>query len=273
MSSPPRYSEHGAAGHVARPGRDCSSRPKSPCRDNDKLTVKSDAAWRAIAALAVPRSGDQLRRRQASRPGGACPASTITAWPKLADEVQRTSGRRWWPARSRRSWRLRYPVLRIEGLPSRTLATDGRFRVVFDRVLSAYPTIKVRGGKGAAQLTIAAHQQATMLLGEGEQYFEFPIMTEIVPGVHRRSEERHRPRWRSSTSARISPRSPSRTAARSQCSDERLNRIWQASRWAVQSLPPDPSPRLAEPPGADQRSGRLPDRVDGEPLRLRPAVA
>ena len=30
-------------------------------------------------------------------------------------------------------------------------------------------------------LTIRAHQQATVLLGGGEQCFEFPFMTEIAP--------------------------------------------------------------------------------------------
>ena len=41
----------------------------------------------------------------------------------------------------------RYPVLRIEGLPNRTITADGAFRVVFDRVLSAYPTSKSKAAR------------------------------------------------------------------------------------------------------------------------------
>ena len=44
---------------------------------------------------------------------------------------------------------VRFPALRIEGLTNNTITANGSFRVVFDRVLSAYPTIKVKGGKGA----------------------------------------------------------------------------------------------------------------------------
>ena len=44
----------------------------------------------------------------------------------------------------------RYPVLRIEGLPeNKTFTNDGSFKVVFDRVLSGFPQVKLKGGKGA----------------------------------------------------------------------------------------------------------------------------
>ena len=58
----------------------------------------------------------------------------------------------------------RYPVQRLEGLPSKIISRDGSFKVVFDRVLSAYPTVKVKGGKGA-RMTIRAQHSATVILG------------------------------------------------------------------------------------------------------------
>ena len=72
-----------------------------------------------------------------------------------------------------------------------------------------------------------------MILGEGEQCFEFPFMTEIAPAftveLKKRQDagrDRRRRRQLHLATAGV-PR-------RVRCSDERLNRIWKASRWAVQ---------------------------------------
>jgi len=104
-----------------------------------------------------------------------------------------------------------FPVLRIEGLPERTVRKDMSFRVVFDRVLSALPTLKVKGGKGAV-LTIKAHHTASFTLGDGEQFIEFPFMTEIARPIRWNSAMSQLPS-RSRTPARCSPRNRSITAA------------------------------------------------------------
>jgi len=126
----------------------------------------------------------------------------------------------------------RYPVLRLEGLTNRTLTHDGSFRVVFDRVLSGYPTLAVQGGKGA-QVTIKAHQTATMILGDGEQSFEFPFMTEIVPGYTVEVKNVTTPVKILDAGANFTSQ-PVTYRGGFECSDDRLNQIWNVSRWAVQ---------------------------------------
>ncbi len=103
---------------------------------------------------------------------------------------------------------------------------------MFDRVLSAYPTLKVKGGKGAL-VTIRASQQATMVLGAGEQYFEFPFMTEIVPAFTVELKNVKSPVEILDAGANFTSQ-PVQYRGSFECSDERLNRIWKASRWAVQ---------------------------------------
>lgn len=102
-----------------------------------KLSVKTDATWRAL------------------------PAQDLYGWqtPEFDDAT-------WSAARAVRNvWEplvaseipplmeARYPVARIEGLPDGKVFTkDGHFRVVFDRVLSGFPTLKVKVGKGAPNI-------------------------------------------------------------------------------------------------------------------------
>jgi hypothetical protein len=191
-------------------------------------TVKSDASWRAISAPQFLNATSYDAGKEPS--GWRLTGFDDNAWPACR-EVKDV----WAPLVASEIPPLmeaRYPVLRFEGLPNRTIVGDGSFRVVFDRVLSAYPTIKVKGGKGA-QLTIKAHQQATMLLGEGEQYFEFPIMTEIVPGFTVELKNVTTPLEIVDVGANFTSQ-PVAYRGTFQCSDERLNRIWQVSRWAVQ---------------------------------------
>ncbi len=126
----------------------------------------------------------------------------------------------------------RYPVLRVEGLPDRTISADTHFRVVFDRVLSAYPTLKIRGGKGAV-ITIRATQSATFLSGGGEQEFEFPYMTEIAPAYTVEIKHVTTPLEIVDVGANFTSQ-PVAYRGAFECSDPQLNRIWDVSRWAVQ---------------------------------------
>ncbi len=125
-----------------------------------------------------------------------------------------------------------YPVLRIEGLPSRTIAADTTFRVVFDRVLSGYPTLTVKGGRGAV-LTIRGNNGATVVLGEGQTCFEFPFMTEIAPAFTVEVRNVKTPLEIVDAGANFTSQ-PLDYRGHFECSDERLNRTWKVSRWAVQ---------------------------------------
>ena len=231
------------------------------------LTVKSDASWRAIPAAQFPNPNTYDAGKEPA--GWRLPGFDDSAWPAC-----RPLQDRWAPLVASEMPPLmeaRYPVLRIEGLPSRTITTDGSFRVVFDRVLSAYPTLKVKGGRGAV-MTIHAQIQATVVLDEGEQYFEFPYMTEIVPAFTVELKNVKSPieivdvgRELHFAAAGV-PRGlrVQRRALEPPLEGLPLDRA---------DLPADAPPRFAQPPGTDLRPGRLRDRGHGEQLRLRPAVA
>ena len=193
-----------------------------------KLLVKSDATWRAIQAAQFPNPATYDAGKE---PAGWRLAGFDDATWAQCREVKDV----WEPLVASEIpplMEVRYPVLRIDGLPSRTVTKDGSFRVVFDRVLSAYPTLQVRGGKGA-RMTIKAHHSATMNLGEGEQFFEFPFMTEIVPAFTVELKNVTSPVEIVDVGANFTSQ-PVEYRGAFECSDEKLNRIWKVSRWAVQ---------------------------------------
>ncbi|MGA2498632.1 MAG: alpha-L-rhamnosidase C-terminal domain-containing protein [Tepidisphaeraceae bacterium] len=194
----------------------------------EKLTVSSDASWRGSSATQFPNPTTYDAGKEPA--GWRSPGFDDTAWP-VCREVKNV-----WeplvPSEIPPLMETRYPVLRIEGLANRTVAANSSFRVVFDRVLSAYPTLKVKGGKGAV-VTIKAHHSATMILGEGEQYFEFPFMTEIAPAFTVEFKNVATPVEIVDVGANFTSQ-PVEYKGEFECSDTKLNDIWTVSRWAVQ---------------------------------------
>ena len=193
-----------------------------------KVVVKSDATWRAAAAPQFPNpttfdaGAEPLGWRLAGFDEAAWAAcrEVKNVWETLV------------PSEIPPLMEAAYPYARIEGLTNRTIPHDASFRVVFDRVLSAYPTIKVKGGTGA-RVTIKAHRTATMILGQGEQCFEFPFMTEIAPAYTVELKNVTRPVEVLEVGANFTSQ-PVSYAGGFVCSDPALNRIWEVSRWAVQ---------------------------------------
>ena len=192
------------------------------------VVVKSDVSWRAVPAVQFP--SPTLFDAGKEPAGWRLPGFDDSAWPACR-EVKDF----WAPLVASEMPPLmeaRYPVLRIEGLPQRTIAADTTFRVVFDRVLSAYPTLKVKGGRGAT-IAIHAHRQAAVVLGGGEQFFEFPYMTEIAPAFTVEVKNVETPVEIVNVGANFTSQ-PLEYRGAFECSDQRLNRIWKVSRWAVQ---------------------------------------
>ena len=183
----------------------------------DKLTVKSDTTWRV--APAQPADGWQAMEFDDT----AWPAASLAqgnVLPLMPSEI---------PPRME----AKYPPARIEGLPeNKTFITNGNFKVVFNRVLSAYPTVTVRGGKGAS-VTIKAHGEQKFSLSGGKQTLEFDAMTEIAPAFTVEFQNVTEPVEVVDAGA-IFTSQPVEYRGSFACSDEELNQLWKVSRWAVQ---------------------------------------
>ena len=195
----------------------------------EKTVVKTDASWHSQIAAQFPNA---TTYDIAKEPAGwrlenfddaAWPASREVndVWsPLVASEIPPLM-------------EVRFPVARVVGLPAnKTFTNDGSFKVEFSRVLSAFPTLKVKGGKGA-ELTVKAHHSAKAILGGGEQFFEFPFMTEVVPAFTVEVKKVTEPLEIEDVGANFTSQ-PLEYRGAFACSDERLNAIWNVSRWAVQ---------------------------------------
>ena len=194
-----------------------------------KLTLKSDATWRGTSALHYlkPAAYDADKEPVGWRLPGFNDAQWLSCIP-AGDYWSELIASEMPPLME-----VQYPVTRVEGLPeNRVFTKDGSFRVVFDRVLSAYPFVKVKGGKDAT-LTIHAHRQASFQLGGGEQTLEFPFMSEVVSGFTVEIKNVTEP-VEILDSGAVFTSQPVEYRGTFACSDETLNRIWKTSRWPVQ---------------------------------------
>ena len=202
-----------------------------------KFTLKSDASWRGTPAEHFPKP--TLYDAGKEPVGWRLSGFDDSHWRPCV-----LAGDHWTPIVSGEIPPLmegRYPVRRIDRVTggvklqadgSVSVAGNGSFRVVFDRVLSAYPTLKVKGGQGSV-LSIRAQNACDMILSEGEQTFEVPFMTEIAPAYTVTLSQVTTPVQISDVGANFTSQ-PVAYRGTFACSDERLNAIWKASRWAVQ---------------------------------------
>jgi hypothetical protein len=184
----------------------------------DKFTLKTDATWRAC-----PANGGLADWQAPEFDDAAWAAAQVVPnlWePDIPSEIPPLM-------------EARYPVLRVEGLPeNKTFTKDGSFKVVFDRVLSGFPLVKVKGGKGA-RVTLKAHGSAAFVLGGGEETLEHPFMTEIAPAFTVEFKNVRAPVEVLDAGA-VFTSQPVEYRGAFECSDTNLNRIWKVSRWAVQ---------------------------------------
>jgi hypothetical protein len=194
-----------------------------------KTTVASDASWRSLTAAQFPDTSVYIAANEPA--GWRLAGFDDSAWP--ASRELKDIWEPLVPSELPPLMEARYPVLRSEGLPeNKTFTNDGSFKVVFDRVLSAYPTIKVKGGKGAL-LTIQANHLAKFVPGGGESYFEFPFMTEVVPSFTVTLTHVTEPITIEDVGATFTSQ-PLEYKGAFACSDSKLNDLWKVSRWAVQ---------------------------------------
>lgn len=183
----------------------------------DGKRVTSDSSWQAICG-----SGSTGWQQLPGNDAAWSPASEIKdLWsPLVASEIPPLM-------------EALYPATRIEGLPvGKTFTKDGVFRVVFDRVLSGFPQIRVKGGQWAS-VTIKAKHGSEFMLSGAEETLESPFMTEIAPSYTVEIRNVKSPVEILDAGA-VFTSQPLEYRGSFECSDAGLNKIWKASRWAVQ---------------------------------------
>ena len=194
-----------------------------------EITVKSDSSWKAARADQYPDSTTYNIPKEPK--GWRLAGFNDSAWAAVAEVANI------WepmiPSEMPPLMEASYPVLRFNGLPAnRIITSDSRFTVEFDRVLSAYPRLKVKGGKGA-QMEIRAHGSLLVTLDGGEQFIEFPFMAEVAPSYTVTLKNVTEPVEILDAGATFTSQPVEYKGAFS-CSDPQLNELWDVSRWAVQ---------------------------------------
>lgn len=134
-----------------------------------RTVVKSDTGWRSRPASQFP---DATTFDAVKEPAGwRLPGFDDSTWPpsrEVTDVWEQLV-----PSEIPPLMEARYPVTRVEGLPGNHVFTnDGGFKVVFDKVLSGYPMVKIKGGRGAT-VTIQSHLQATFKLDGTSGHWRF----------------------------------------------------------------------------------------------------
>ena len=212
--------------------------------DGSKQMVATDPSWKAAPADWITAENGLTFYAGLEPPGWRIAGFDDSKW--NACEVTKDLWSPLIPSEIPPLMEARYPILRIENVRGGvkvpndaakngrgiTVTGDGSFTVVFDRVLSAYPTLKLKGGK-AARVTIRAHRQSQMVLGGGEQCYEWPFMDEIAPAFTVSFSGVTEPVEVEDVGANFTSQ-PVDYVGSFECSDEKLNKIWKASRWAVQ---------------------------------------
>jgi alpha-L-rhamnosidase len=194
-----------------------------------KKTISTDKSWRAIPAaqFANLKSYDLTQEPSGWKLSGfddakwALSREVPDVWEPLI------------PSEIPPLLEAEYPVKYTEGIPkNRIFSKDGKFKVGFDRVLSAYPILTVHGGAGAT-LKIQSHRTYSYKLRGGREVLEFPFMDEIAASYTVDIKDVTEP-LKIENAGAVFTSQPVEYRGEFSCSDEKLNRIWNVSRWTVQ---------------------------------------
>ncbi|MCW3050876.1 MAG: Bacterial alpha-L-rhamnosidase, partial [Chthonomonadales bacterium] len=220
--------------------------------DRAVQTLQADASWRSFAGNYLENGAGGVNYQPAREPKGTKQAGIDDAgWTPCA-----LIGNSWPNLQTSRIAPLRdslYPLKRVvragagvvvPSTPFRpgqsiTLKADGSFALQYDRVLSGYVRLKIRGGAGAT-LHIALNERnapggnrdATLYLTEGEQFFETPFYSSFTCINVTASHVTQPVEIQDIAAVFVSYPVTNRGAF--SCSDSHLDRLWEASRWATQ---------------------------------------
>ena len=238
-------------GSSGRPGLFFQARITSA--DRSVATLQADETWRAIAASYLEAGRDGVHYLPAQEPAGWRQAGFDAAlWPACVPAGDYWPGLRTSqiPPMHEASYPLQGvvrvgPGVRVPAHPfqragqSITLPVDGSLALQYDRVLSAYVRLKIKGGAGAT-LHVAlnetdgpgGHRAAVLHLTDGEQIFETPFYSSFTV-INLTASHVTQPIEIEEVTARFVSYPVSYKGAFS-CSDAHLDRLWEASRWAAQ---------------------------------------
>ena len=201
------------------------------------VTIQTDPTWRSMpadwrAAPTSARSGWRLAGFQDASWLPSVPVESVWT-PLAASELPPLMEARYpWRTVAQSS-----PTVRQEG-ERFVLTGDGSFTLQFDRVLSAYPTLKLNGGAGA-KLTVVpgeqlGHKSRTVSLGlrGGLQEFEYPFLDSF--SVLRIEATNVTAPVEILDVGAVFSSFPVTYKGAFECSDPALTRLWSVSRWLTQ---------------------------------------
>ena len=238
---------YGSSGH---PGLFFQAKITRP--DRSVIALQADETWRAAAGSYLATGRDGVSYLPAQEPVGwkragfddahwpAC-EPTAAYWPNL--QTSQIPPLREFPYPLKRLVRVS-PGVTVPAHPfqnghSVTLTADGSLALQYDRVLSAYARLKIKGGAGAT-LRIALNETngpgglraATLHLTDGEQVFETPFYSSFTV-INLTASHVTQPIEIQEVTAEFVSYPVTNKGAFS-CSDSHLDRLWEASRWATQ---------------------------------------
>ena len=234
--------------------------------DQSIQSIESDESWRACSGRYLLAGADLKYFADQEPVGWRLAGFEDASWPRCVKAENHWP--RLWPSELPQAMEIIYPPSRvINASPGLKLAkgvsrqgrsvvftADGEFTLQYDRVLAGYAGLKIKGDPGATvsidfnEVPGRVRHAASLVLGKGMQYFETPYYTSFaflrvrVAGVRSRVEIQD--------VRAISTSQPLTCRGSFRCSDDALNRIWTASRWATQLCMQDrylDSPNNQEP--------------------------
>ena len=201
------------------------------------LTIKTDNTWRCNPADWMSPSTQESRAWQSAgfndSSWSSCVAVESVWTPLVASELPPMM-------------EVRYPwrnVLKTNDTVKQdgqrfVFSGDGSFTVQFDRVIPAYPTLKVNGGSGATLRIVPGERLGqktrtlSLKLGEGVQEFEYPYMDSF--SVLRIEATNVTSPIEIQDIGAVFTSYPVTYKGSFECSDPELTRLWNATRWLNQ---------------------------------------
>lgn len=220
--------------------------------DRSVRTLQADASWRGVVGRYLEAGGDGVNYLPAREPASwqhsgfedaSWPACVPTGsyWPNLqTSQIPPLRETVYPPARVVRiSSGVDVPASPLQKGRSITLKADGSLALQYDRVLSAYVRLKIKGGAGAT-LHVAlnetngpgGHRAATIHVADGEQVFQTPFYSSFTV-INLTASHVAQPIEIQDVKA-IFVSYPVTNKGAFSCSDSHLDRLWEASRWATQ---------------------------------------